>query len=128
MRPGINPGNPAADAHRHRPGPVRQVLECLERDFARPWKISTMSARAGLSEAHFHDVFRQTMGTTPHQWLLQRRLRAARERLLSSLDPVKRIAVECGFADSPSFAHAFRQHFGGSPKVFRERHLRPEKR
>lgn len=113
---------------RHRaeqmPAPIRQVLALMEADWARPWRVPELARRAGWSAAHLHDVFRAHVGLTPHQWLLRRRLRAARERLVSTPDPIKRIAVECGFADSAALAHAFRAHYGISPKTHREHHLR----
>jgi AraC-like DNA-binding protein len=109
--------------HLRLPDPLRLVTESLERDFVRPWKISEMARLAGLSEAHFHENFRRSLGVTPHQWLLRRRLRAVRERLLSSSDAIKKIAVECGFADSASLAHTFGDRFGLSPRAFRERYV-----
>lgn len=114
--------------HQRLPDALRAVLESLERDYARPWRIPEMARLAGISEAHFHENFRRALGVTPHQWLLRRRLGSARERLLSSSDAVKQIAVECGFADSASLAHAFQARFGISPRAFRERYLRSARR
>lgn len=104
--------------------PVRRVLELMERDYARSWTVPELARHAGWSAAHLHEAFRRSMGTPPHQWLLRRRLRAARERLLSGNDAVKSIAVDCGFADSAALAHAFQKHFGLSPQGYRLRQLR----
>lgn len=114
--------------HRRRaeqmPEPVRKVLALMESDWARAWRVPELARRVGWSAAHLHEAFRTHLGVSPHQWLLRRRLRAARERLVTTPDPVKRIAVECGFADSAALAHAFRARYGITPKIHRERHLR----
>jgi len=116
------------DQRRHReeqlPEPLRKVLAAMEQNFARRWRVPELARLAGWSSAHLHDAFRRSLEATPHQWLLRRRLRAVRERLISTPDPIKQIAAECGFADSASLAHAFRARYGLSPLAHRQNHLR----
>jgi AraC-like DNA-binding protein len=112
------------ERHERLPDPIRRVLEQMDRNYGKKWSVAELARVAGWSPAHLQEEFRRRVGTSPHQWLLQRRLRGVRERLLSTPDPVKRIAVESGFADSASLAHVFRARFGISAKAFRERYLR----
>jgi AraC-like DNA-binding protein len=104
------------------PPGLREVLQVLEQDYARPHHVPDLARRAGWSAAHFQERFRQCTGTTPHQWLLARRLRAAKERLVNTSDPVKQIAVECGFADTATLGHAFKKRTGRSPAEYRRVH------
>lgn len=114
--------------HRRRaddlPVPLRRVLERMERDYFVDCTIEDLAREAQWSPAHLHEVFRERIGTTPHQWLIRRRLRAAQEKLKSSLQPVKQIAAECGFADTAAFAHAFKAGVGLTPTQYRQRYLR----
>lgn len=106
------------------PEPVRAVLARIERDFARPLRLEDLAREAGWSAPHLHAEFRRHLQTTPHRALLQKRLRVARERLVSSWEPVKQVAVECGFSDMAAFAHAFKAHTGQTPREYRDYHLR----
>src|SRR5262249_17350147 len=76
---------------------------------------------AGLSPYHFHRVFRQTFGETPHDYLTHYRLKKAHQLLASSDRSVIDICLECGFHSPPSFSHLFRRYFGFSPREFRQK-------
>lgn len=106
------------------PAALRRVLAAMEADPARRWKVAELARLAAWSPAHLHEVFLQQTGTTPHQWLMRRRLHMVRERLLATPAPIKQIAVECGFADSAALSHAFRARYGTGPLAHRKRHLR----
>ena len=103
------------------PHPLRAVLERLERDCTGPCRMEDLAACAGWSAAHLHEIFRRHLQTTPHQMLLRLRLRRAKERLASTNEPVKRIAVECGFSDAAAFGNAFREATGMTPGNYRDR-------
>ena len=112
-------------SHTHSyPVPLRAVIQRIENDFAGPLPLNDLAREAGWSTPYLHEAFRRHLQTTPHQMLLRRRLRAAKERLISTPDSMKRIAVECGFADTAALGHAFKTHTGLNPTAYRERHLR----
>lgn len=101
------------------PAPLRRVLHRMEYDYAEPLPLVELSELAGWSEPHLHAVFRQHLRLSPHQYLIERRLRAAKERLSSSNAPIKQIAVECGFSSAAAFCAAFRRHAGRTPATYR---------
>lgn len=107
------------------PSGILAVMQKIERDYAGPCRLEELATVAGWSVAHLHEVFREKLEITPHRFLMQHRLRVARERLASTNQPVKQIAVECGFADAAAFSHAFKAAMGGTPRQYRERSLRP---
>lgn len=106
------------------PAPLSAVMARIERDFTLPLRLSDLAREAGWSIPHLHAEFQKHLQVTPHQMLMQKRLRVARERLISTWDPVKRIAAECGFADTAAFGHAFKAQTGQSPGEYREYHMR----
>jgi len=108
---------------RELPPPLRAVLQKIERDFAVTCRLEDLAEVAGWSVAHLHEVFRRHLQTTPHRMLMRLRLRAARERLAATNQPVKQIAVECGFSDPAAFAHAFKAETGLTPGKYRERSM-----
>ena len=56
---------------------------------------------------------------TPHQFLLETRIRRAAERLLSGAEPVSTIAYDAGFGDLSTFNARFRRQFGRTPSAYR---------
>ncbi len=108
----------ARRAQRYTP-PVRVALDIMESRFSHPLFVKDVARLAGVSAPHLHELFRHHVGATPHQWLIQRRIREARERLVRTTDSVKETAHACGFNDASSFTHAFRKSTGLTPSAFR---------
>ena len=81
--------------------------------------LEALAEIAGLSRCHFARAFKQSAGTAPHAYLMQRRLERA-ERLLAETDlSLCQVALDSGFSDQSHFSSCFRKHFGESPRSFR---------
>jgi AraC-like DNA-binding protein len=104
------------------PPGLQNALQWMEDRYGQPCSVAQMARAAGWSSAYLHHMFRRHLAVAPHQTLRQRRLRAAREQLVATSHPVKRIAVECGFADASALIHAFRADLGSTPKSYRLQH------
>lgn len=105
-------------------GPAARIAEVvlyLEGHYAEPCSLQSLAGKAGLSRFHFVRRFRSVTGTSPHQYLIAVRLRAAAERLLSSADPITAIALDVGFNDLSNFNLHFRRNFGMPPTRWRAR-------
>jgi len=83
--------------------------------------LSVLAARARLSSFHLHRVFSAVVGQTPKQYGLRIRLSRAAASLLTSREPVLRIAMSCGFRSPEVFTRAFRRQFGMTPTAYRAR-------
>ena len=81
--------------------------------------LAEVARQCGLSAGHFSRAFRQSFGVTPYLWLEQRRIAAAKDRLLHSSLGLADIAVACGFADAPSLIRSFRRVVGTTPGQWR---------
>lgn len=97
------------------------AIERIESGFSEPLALSDLALEAGLSPFHFLRVFRRFTGTTPHQYLLDTRLRHAARMLLDSARPVTEVAYESGFADLSNFVRTFHSRIGSSPREYRSR-------
>jgi AraC-like DNA-binding protein len=107
-----------------RPQPLQAAVEFLERHFAETCRIDEIAAEAGWSVTHLHEMFQRHLQTSPHRMLVQLRLRAARERLASTDQPMKQIGFECGFTDAAAFAKVFKTNVGMTPGGYRARYRR----
>jgi AraC-like DNA-binding protein len=76
--------------------------------------------QAGLSPFHFLRLFSDTLGVTPHQYLVRSRLRHAARRLAEDDSAITDIAYDVGFADLSNFVRTFHRAAGASPSRFRQ--------
>ena len=81
--------------------------------------LADLARECGLSPSHFARAFRQSTGSAPHQWLLQRRVDAAKSSLRDRKQSLSEVALSCGFADQSHFTRVFTKYVGISPGVWR---------
>ena len=96
----------------------RRVEAYLEAHVSEPLYLADLCAATGVSERTLEQVFRESYGVSPLQYLKLRRLNLARERLRDGLpgrDSVTEIAFECGFWELGRFATDYKALFGESP-------------
>ena len=97
---------------------VTRTVRLIEAQPAAELTLVCLAREARLSPFHYLRTFESLTGTTPHQYLLRTRLRAAATRLL--LEPGLDV-LDAGFGDVSNFNRAFRAEFGVSPRRFRQR-------
>ena len=88
-----------------------------------PLDLNEISKQACLSRYHFLRLFRQAFATTPHQYLIHRRIERAKELLRSRRISVTDVCFEVGFQSLGSFSSLFRRCVGHAPVNYREREL-----
>jgi AraC family transcriptional regulator len=98
---------------------LRDVLAYIDRHLASKIVLDQLAAVASMCVDHFVRAFEQATGTTPHRWVLERRLEISRLRLRETTDAVGVIARECGFSGAAHFAAAFRRFHGTTPSAYR---------
>ena len=86
---------------------------------ARRITVIELAQVACLSPSHFHAQFKDSVGLTPHQYLLKTRLDHAARLLRESPLPLVRIAEECGFSSQSALTTAMRRYVGLTPKRLR---------
>jgi AraC family transcriptional regulator len=98
---------------------LRLVIEYIQTHLSHDLQLAELAALAGLSPHYFTQLFRQSIGQSPHQYVLAQRIERAkrllRNRSLSALD----IALCLGFADASHFSKVFRRCVGSTPSGYR---------
>jgi AraC-like DNA-binding protein len=112
-----------AQARHGLPVELSRVVDLLDLHYAEPLRLGKLAREAGWSVAHLHDRFKEHLGMTPHQALIRRRIQAAREILVSTHDPIKSVASQCGFSTTTAFCVQFKKTMQFSPKEYRRRQL-----
>ena len=101
------------------PSPLAGIIETWRREPQRAWSLREAAARAGLSYTRFRARFVEEHGTSPYDYLLQLRLELAMRWLQATDEPVKAIALRCGFGSAESFVRAFGHAKGITPGRWR---------
>src|SRR5437773_8454672 len=86
-----------------------------------PLNLAEISKEACLSPYHFLRLFRDTFDTTPHQYLIQKRIDKAKELLRVRSLSVTDVCFEVGFESLGSFSSLFRRCVGDAPVAYRRR-------
>jgi len=86
---------------------------------------SSLAKQAMLSERTFARRFHAETGTTPHRWLTQQRILAARSLLEESDLGVEQIARRVGFNSAVVLREHFRREIGLAPVDYRRRFVTP---
>ncbi|UUD66095.1 helix-turn-helix domain-containing protein [Pseudomonas seleniipraecipitans] len=98
---------------------VQRLDAYIGSNLARRISVAELAHVACLSPSHFHAQFKDSVGLTPHQYLLKARLDRATRLLRESGLPLIRIAEECGFSSQSALTTAMRRYLGLTPKRLR---------
>src|SRR5262245_46768318 len=90
------------------PWQARRALQLMSSDLSGRLRLREAASACRRSVGHFSYAFRQTVGSSPHQWLLARRI----ELLLNTDHRLSEIALATGFADQSHFTRVFSRRMG----------------
>ena len=83
---------------------LAEVLDWAVEHLDQQLTIADLAAQANLSVRQFNRRFRQATGSTPHQWLVDQRLLAARHLLETTNLSIDLVADRAGFGPRPPCA------------------------
>ncbi|WEK55565.1 MAG: AraC family transcriptional regulator [Candidatus Cohnella colombiensis] len=100
---------------------IQHLLQWLENKYANPdLGLADMAKQLNISGRQLNERFREAFGQTAYAYLIQLRLRKAKEWLPARTDlTVRDIAESVGFRDASHFIAVFRQHEGLTPDRYR---------
>lgn len=98
---------------------LRHALVAMHEDPAREWTLDGLAQAAGMSRSVFATVFRETVGSTPGQYLQAWRIALAQQALRRGR-PLKAIAVDVGYGSEAALSRAFKARTGLSPRAWKQ--------
>ena len=114
---------PWPDAPAHAPRQPRQpcarALEKIADEFDRPLTLAQLAACEGMSALALLRAFSAATGMTPHAFIVEARLQAARRMLARGGWPLAEIALACGFSHQSHLGSAMRAALGLTPGQYR---------
>lgn len=97
------------------PFKLRRVLGYIEDNLSNDLSLEAIAAVSGLSISHCQRAFRNAVGLSVHQYVIQRRVERAKSLLLNEKLSVGEIALAVGFSHQSHLAHHMRRLLGVSP-------------
>lgn len=94
---------------------IQRAVVMIESRMGRDAVPEEIALQVGLSSRQFGRLFRDHLGITPKQFIIETRLRYARWMIENSRHPITAIAYDTGFADCAHLTTAFKARYGMSP-------------
>jgi transcriptional regulator GlxA family with amidase domain len=98
---------------------LKRVIAHVDANIGMKLTLERMAELTHLSVFHFGRSFHNTCGSSPHQFVIRRRVEIAKGMLLSTDQSIAQIALACGLNDQAHLNRLFRSLVGVSPGVWR---------
>ncbi|KAM3090352.1 helix-turn-helix domain-containing protein [Phormidesmis sp. 146-35] len=95
---------------------LRQVVDYIHDHLDRDLSLVELATVSRLSSHYFSEQFKQSTGFTPHQYVIQCRVKRAKELLLQGELTIAEIARTVGFVDQSHLNRHFKRVLGVTPK------------
>ena len=98
---------------------IAQAMDYARSNISSHISMEQLSSVACMSKDHFIRMFKKETGQTPNAWLISKKMERAELLLVTTIQPVKQIALSLGYEDMAYFNRLFRQHVGMPPQQYR---------
>lgn len=99
---------------------LKSVLDYIHSHLDDGICLDDLANHVHLSRYHFMRLFKQSIGVSPYQYLIQERIKLAKELLLQQDLRIIDIAYKCGFSSQSHFTKCFKKIAGVTPKLYRD--------
>ena len=102
---------------------IKDMLRYIHEHFPESLSVAMIAASVGVSESECFRCFKKVLATTPNDYLLQYRIRAAAGMLSATDSSITEICYAAGFNQPSYFSKAFKAALGCTPREYRSRRL-----
>ena len=99
---------------------LRQTIDYIQSNLEKKLSLKAMAEQVGMGRYYFATQFKQAMGVSPYQYVIEQRVAKAKRLLRQKDRSLVEIALDCGFASQSHFNKTFRQYVGTTPKRYQE--------
>jgi len=100
--------------------PVRLACAYIADHLAEPISVDDLAKAANVSASYLTKLFRQSLGTAPHDYLLRQRISRAKQLLIETDEPIGSVARQVGFSTESNFSYRFAKMCDITPRAYRK--------
>jgi AraC family transcriptional regulator len=100
------------------------VTEYVDNNLGEDISVSRLANLVQMNPYQFARSFKRALGTSPHRYIVERRIEFAKAILRTSEMPLSDLALEAGFATPNHFSAVFRSIVGIPPSLYRRSFIR----
>jgi AraC-like DNA-binding protein len=101
---------------------VKKALEWIEVNYSSNISIAEMADFIGINRKYFSKIFKESVGTSPQNFLINFRLNKACELLKKDNLSIGEVSRSVGYEDQLLFSRVFKKFKGESPNLFRKKY------
>ncbi|MFS0873742.1 helix-turn-helix domain-containing protein [Paenibacillus xylanilyticus] len=109
------------EATMHKADTAHRIEELLQTMISSEGSITQMAEELNLSRSQCTKIFKEIYGISPRQYVTEKKLKHAKQLLVSTNKTIEDIADELGYHSVSHFSRQFRRGTGLSPNQFRPR-------
>lgn len=98
---------------------IHEALTYIEHNFQNEITIEDIAGVCGLNRTYFGKIFKEVLGKTPQEFLLNYRMLKAAELLKLTSLSIGDVGLAVGYANQMHFSRAFKNNYGISPREWR---------
>jgi AraC family transcriptional regulator len=102
------------------PWQLRLARDMINARLEEELSLEQLAHECRLSVTHFAKAFARSTGISPHRWLMQRRVDAAKDLMLTTDFSLVETSLKCGFSDQSHFTRVFAEATGETPGRWRQ--------
>lgn len=96
---------------------IVKALNYIDSHLTDDLSLETLASTLYIDKYYLTHLFKKETNTTPHQYILKKRLLVSKRYIESGL-PIREVYLKSGFADYTHFFRAFKQEYGQTPKEY----------
>lgn len=101
---------------------VARAQHYMEQHYMDNITVAKLAALGYVSPSCFNRRFKNEVGITPIEYLIEIRMKRAKTLLRRKNIPITEIAMQCGFGSNSHFSSCFQSRTGLSPSEYRDRY------
>ena len=99
---------------------ISAITEYIDENLDKDLAVDKLAASFHLSYTYLCRLFKKETGSTIHSYIVEQRLNKAVKLLMFTDKNIRYIVDACGFPNQKSFASAFKNKYGLTPKRYRD--------
>lgn len=101
---------------------IKEAINYIEQNFQNDISIEDIAAVCGINRSYFGKIFRNSIGRSPQEFLMNYRMVKATELLKLTSLSIAAIGSAVGYENPLHFSRAFKTIYGISPREWRNQH------